>query len=73
MESVIEKAKRIESSSMDDFKKDLTKHKRRLAKKMNTYIKFLEDNGIQMSLSDQKEKVEHVFLCREVCAKKWAK
>ena len=58
---------------MDNFEKDLIKHKRRLAKKMITYMQFLEDNGIEMSLSDQKEKVELVFLCREVCAKNWAK
>jgi hypothetical protein len=58
---------------MDNFERDLIKHKRILAKKMNAYIQFLEDNGLQMNLSDQKEKVENVFLCREVCAKKWAK
>ena len=55
---------------MDNFERDLIKHKRILAKKMNAYIQFLEDNGLQMTLSDKKEKVEHVFLCREVCAKK---
>ena len=59
--------------NMDKFKKDLIKHKRRLAKKMNTYMQFLEDNGIQMTPSEEFEKVEHVFLCREVCAKRWAK
>jgi len=58
---------------MDNFEKDLIKHKRRLAKKMITYIQFLEDNGIEVSLADGKDKMESIFLCREVCAKKWAK
>jgi len=58
---------------MDNFEKDLIKHKRRLAKKMITYINFLEDNGIEVSLADGKDKMESIFLCREVCAKKWAK
>ena len=58
---------------MDSFEKDLIKHKRRLAKKMITYIKFLEDNGINVSEADGKDKMESIFLCRDVCAKKWAK
>ena len=58
---------------MDNFEKDLIKHKRRLAKKMITYIQFLEDNGIEVSLADGKDKMESIFLCREVCARKWAK
>ena len=58
---------------MDNFERDLIKHKRNLAQKINAYLQFLEDNGIQMTLSDEKEKVEHVYLCREVCAKTRAK
>ena len=58
---------------MDNFERDLIKHKRRLAKKMITYIKFLEDNGISVSETDGKDKMESIFLCRDVCAKKWAK
>lgn len=58
---------------MDNFEKDLIKHKRRLAKKMITYMQFLEDNGIDVSLTEGKEKIESIFLCREICAKKWAK
>jgi len=58
---------------MDNFEKDLIKHKRRLAKKMITYIKFLEDNGINVSEADGRDKIKTIFLCRDVCAKKWAK
>ena len=62
-----------EGYTMDNFEKDLIKHKRRLAKKMITYIKFLEDNGINVSEADGKDKMESIFLCRDVCAKRWAK
>ena len=58
---------------MDNFERDLIKHKRNLAQKINAYLQFLEDNGIQMTLSDEQERVENVYLCRDVCAKKYAK
>lgn len=58
---------------MDNFNKDLIKHRRRLAKKMITYMEFLKDNGIDVSPSEAADKIESIFLCREVCAKKWAK
>tara|TARA_R110000803_G_scaffold21890_1_gene54736 strand:- start:1893 stop:2081 length:189 start_codon:yes stop_codon:yes gene_type:complete len=61
------------SSEMTEFEKDLVKHKRRLAKKMITYIEFLKDNGINVTPSEGKDKIESIFLCREICAKKWAK
>ena len=60
-------------SEMTEFEKDLVKHKRRLAKKMITYIEFLEDNGINVSPGEGLDKMESIFLCRDICAKKWAK
>ena len=63
----------IMRDEMTEFEKELVKHKRRLAKKMITYIEFLEDNGISVTPSEGKDKIESIFLCREICAKKWVK
>jgi len=60
-------------TEMTEFEVELIKHKRRLAKKMIKYIQFLEENGISVTPSEGADKINSIFLCRDVCAKRWAK